>query len=197
MLKPYRNRQSGKQYRLRADSQIELLKYADLSLLLANISKQVDIIPVPSTAALDSLPSNRRLGPLLGHAVRSYEIDIERQAGLNLPSRQEAQPSSRHKPTLPQPATYSAWGRNSVSPSVSYWQNTRHVQQPLRGDSPPLRSPFNERSALLPSYSNQSQPNEQGDSKPVTKRSSWFMGPGFILTILGVVVIGYFSFVRK
>ena len=194
MLKPYWDRPSGKQYRLRADSQVELLKHADLS-LLATVAKRVDIVPVPSTAAFDSVPSNRPLAPLSGNAVRRYETDIERHAGLNLLWRQEAQPFTRYNLTLPQSVTYSAWDRDSASPSASYWENTRHVQQPLRGDSPPLRSPFNEHSALLP-YSNQS-PYEQRDSTPVTTDSSWFTAPRCILAVLGVVAVGYFSFVRK
>lgn len=194
MLKPYWDRQSGKQYRLMADSHAELLKYADLS-LLATVSKRVDIVPVPSTAALYSLPLNRPLAPLSGNAVRSYETDIERHAGFNLPSRQEARPSTRYNFTLPQPATYSEWVRNSVSPSASYWQNTRHVQQPLRGDSLPIRSPFNEHSALLPN-SNQT-PDKRRHSKPVTIDSSWLTIPLYILAIFGVVAFGYFSLVRK
>ena len=244
MLKPFRNRQSNKQYRLRADSQVALLKYADLS-LLATVSEEVvvDIVPVRSTAALNALPSNRRLlAPLSGNAVRGYETDIERHAGFNfLPSGQEApafstrnsltlpqsgtypawvnifshsprsvsssqntrqyvqQPySTRHNPTLPQPATYPEWVNNFnySSRSVSYWQNTQqHIQQAsLRVESsPPLRSPYNERSALLSHYSNQQPSNEQGDSEPVKTGSSW----GTLLVLLGVITIGYFSFVRK
>lgn len=192
MLKPYWYRR--KQYRLRADSLVELLKHADLS-LLATVAKGVDIVPMPSTAAFDSLPSNRPLAPLSGNAVRRYETDIERHAGLNLFSRQETQSFTGYNYALPQSATYSAWGRNSVSPSASYWENILHVQQPLRGGSPPLRSPLNEHSALLP-YSNRS-PHEQRDSEPVTTDSPWFTVPRCILVVFGVVAVGYFSFVRK
>lgn len=235
MLKPYWHRPSGKQYCLRADSQVELLKYADLSSLLVIVSKGVmDVVPVPP---LDSRSSNRRLlAPLSGNAVRSYETDIERHAGWPyLPSRQEAQqpsisarstvydnptlpqpgtyhawvhnyaPSStRHNNnnhTLPQPATHPAWVNNYAPSPVSYWQITQHVHQPVPGAySPPLRSSFNERSALLPAYSSQplhEHEHEQGDSEPVTTGSSWWTKPRVILALLGVVAIGYFSFVRK
>lgn len=242
MLKPFWNHQSNKQYRLKADSQVALLKYADLSLLPIVSELVVDIVPVPSTAALSPLPPDRRLlAPLSGNAVRGYETDIEHHAGFSfLPSRQEAQafstrhdptlpqsatypawvdeftywqntrrhiqqPSStRHNPTLPQPATHPAWinNFNYSSRNVSYWQNTpQHAQQPsIRGNSSrPLRSPFNERSALLFPDSNQQLPHDEpSESEPVkTGSSSWFTESGFLLAMLGVVVIGYFSFVRK
>lgn len=213
MLKPYRNRQSSKQYKLKPDSLAELLKHADLSLLLAPVSKGVDIVPVPSTAALHSFPLQRPLAPLSGNAVlRPYETDIERLAGLNLPSHQATPPpstvSTRYNPTiLPQPpGVFSAWGTNSLSLSAtsSYWdENTQHTQHPplggVRGDySFSLRSPLNERSALLPNYSNQSpQAQEQNDAESVTTASSWFTGPRVLLAVLGVVAIGYFSFGRR
>lgn len=186
MLKPYRDRQSGQQFRLKADSYTELLKHANPSLLVM-IPEGLASVPANSAPALYPLALRNPLAPLSANSARSYESDIERHAGLILPSRSEAQPRAQpytgYGTSVRTPA---AWDGETTSPSASYWRDARPYQQNLRGHSYSRQSSFT-RSELLP-YLCESA-NEPGDPQPVTTDSSWFTAPRCILAIFGVVVL--------
>lgn len=187
MLKPYWDRPSGKQYRLKANSYTELLKHTN-SPPLGVIPEGLGTLPANLDLASDPPLSRNPLAPISVNSVWSQFRDIERYAGSILPLQSDAQPYTRYEATLSPPPNRYVWGGQTPSPSVSAWGDTRANQQHIREYS-------GSRQSLLippeaPAYSGASNV-QQGDPKPEAEDTSWYTTPLYTLAIFGALILGY------
>lgn len=188
MLKPYRDRQSGKHCKLKPESFAELLKHAKLS-ILTTIPKDLDFLPTTPNSTLFPPLSHRPLAPISAN-VRRPESHIERRAGSDLPTRPRTQPFKTYDSTLPGPAYPAA-----LHQGATIWSAARPSQQHLRGHAYVPRTSYHEHSPLL---SSSNEPDlEQGDPKPETTASSWYTVPRCIFAIFVVGICGYFTLFNR
>jgi hypothetical protein len=195
MLKPYRDRQSGKQYKLKAESLTELLKHANIS-LLPIFQESSNLVTANPNPTLCPGPSRRPLAPLSNNSVRGYETDIERHAGLSVPSRTEAREFTTYAAVLSRSSTRPVWGQAAVAPADPFSRDARHVRQHLRAHSYIPHNTVHESSTLLGHTYHQAAP-EQGDPEPPDSNSSWFTVPRCLLAIFAVAAYGVFAFLRR
>jgi hypothetical protein len=199
-LKPYWDRPSRKQFRLKADSLDEVLKHAKLS-ILTKMPKDLDPVPTTSKSTMFPTSSHRPLAPISANSVRKYESDMEHRAGTVLPKRSRVQPFPTYDTPLAGSATYSTLNQKEVPPSP-FWSAARPALQHLLGHSyipqasyhdhshTPQTS-YRDHSAMLP-FSNQSD-LEQGDPKLESTTTSWLTIPRCLFANFVVGVYGFFT----
>lgn len=187
MLRKFSDDASGKQYRLKAKSYTELLKHAKLS-PLAIIPEGLNTLPATSDLAPDPPRLRTPLTPISVNPVWSYDMDIERHAGLTLPLQSDAQPSPRYGSMLSPPPNRSVRGGKTVSPSVSDGRGTRDNQQYLREYYASRQSHLMSQAA--PAYSAESNV-QQGDPQPEAGDSSCFTNLFYTVAIFGALILGY------